>query len=76
MTVTAQKQEENIREIPVSASVLDSIDIEDRGIESISQVADFVPNFMIFYNGNAGMNSRAKCSFPAGDCSPSRQVTA
>ena len=57
MTVTAQKQEENVQEVPVSATVLNSVDIEDRSIESISEVADFVPNFMIFYNGNAGMNS-------------------
>ena len=57
MTVTAQKQEEHVQEVPVSATVLDSFDIEDRGIESISEMADFVPNFMVFYNGNAGMNS-------------------
>ena len=57
ITVTAQKQEENVQEVPVSITVFDSLDIEDRKIESVQDIADFVPNLMIFDNGISGMNS-------------------
>jgi iron complex outermembrane receptor protein len=42
MTVTAQKQEENVQEVPMSITVFDSLDIEDKKIESIRDMADFV----------------------------------
>ena len=48
MTVTAQKQEENVQEVPLSISVFTELDIEDRKIESVQEIADFVPNLMIF----------------------------
>jgi len=55
--VTAQKQEENVQEVPVSITVFNEQDIEDRKIESVQDIADFVPNLMIFDNGISGMNS-------------------
>ncbi len=48
MTVTAQKQEENVQEVPVSITVFGEQDIEDKKIESVWEIADFVPNLMIF----------------------------
>ena len=56
ITVTAQKQEENVQEVPASISVFSEIDIEDRKIESVEEIADYVPNLMIFHNGASGIN--------------------
>jgi len=57
MTVTAQKQEENIQEVPVSITVFGEQDIEDMNIESIRDMADFVPNLMIYQHGVSGWNT-------------------
>ena len=58
MTVTAQKQEENVQEVPMSITVFDGQGIEDRDIKSIQELSDFVPNFMVFgETGISGMNS-------------------
>jgi iron complex outermembrane receptor protein len=57
MTVTAQKQEENVQEVPVSITVFNEQDIEDMKIESVRDIADFIPNLMIFDNGQPGVNS-------------------
>ena len=35
LTVTAQKVEENIQDIPISLTVFDEFDVEDRKIESV-----------------------------------------
>jgi outer membrane receptor protein involved in Fe transport len=56
MTVTAQKQEENVQEVPVSITVFDSLDIEDKKIESVREIADFVPNLMIFDCGQSALS--------------------
>ena len=53
MTVTAQKQEENVQEVPVSITVFSEQDIEDKKIESVREIADFVPNLMIFDFGGS-----------------------
>ena len=57
MTVTAQKQEENVQDVPVSVTVIGEQALADKKIESIGDLADFVPNFMINNEGVAGMNS-------------------
>ena len=57
VTVTAQKTEEKAQEVPVSITVLDELAIDDRGIESILDVADYVPNLTVFANGVDGMNT-------------------
>lgn len=55
--VTAQKQEENAQNIPVSIEVLNEFQIEDKNISSIIDLADSVPNFMIFNNGMSAVNT-------------------
>lgn len=55
--VTATKQEENVQSISQSISVFTESGIEDRNIDSLSDVADSVPNFMLINNGASGMNS-------------------
>jgi len=55
--VTAQKQQENIQDVPVSITVFDDTCLEDRKVESVKDLADFVPNLMIFDNGQPGANS-------------------
>ncbi len=57
ITVTAQKHEENVQEVPMSITVFGEQDIEDKKIESVGELADFVPNFMIFDEGGPGINS-------------------
>lgn len=47
ITVTAEKREENIQEVPVSISALSDIQIEDAGIVSIHDMAFQIPNFSI-----------------------------
>ncbi|MEA2085069.1 MAG: hypothetical protein U9O82_12705 [Thermodesulfobacteriota bacterium] len=47
MTVTAQKQEENVQEVPVSITVFNELDIEDRKIEKMGELADYVPNLTL-----------------------------
>ena len=58
MTVTAQKQEENIQEVPISISILNDQDLEDRNIDGLWKMADFIPNLMIFDVGMSDMFSQ------------------
>jgi len=55
ITVTAQKQEENVQEVPISISVFTEQDVEDSSIHSIRDIADFVPNLSIYQNGWANI---------------------
>ncbi len=57
ITVTANKQEENVQEVPIGISVFDDVSIEDKNIDSVLELADFIPNFMLFENGLPGINS-------------------
>ena len=57
MTVTAQKTEENVQDVPMGITAFTAQGVEDRKIESVTDLADFVPNFMIFCNGGPGMYS-------------------
>ncbi len=57
ITVTANKQEENVQDVPLSISVFEDVTIEDKNIDSIMELADFIPNFMMSGNGVSGMNS-------------------
>jgi iron complex outermembrane receptor protein len=58
MTVTAQKQKENVQDVPVSITVFGEQDIEDKKIESVWEIADFVPNLMFFDTGMSSMVSQ------------------
>jgi iron complex outermembrane receptor protein len=57
ITVTAQKQEENIQDVPMGITAFTTQGIEDAKIESVSDLADYVPNLMIYSQGGSGMNS-------------------
>ncbi|SDU29402.1 TonB-dependent receptor [Desulfobacula phenolica] len=57
ITVTAQKQKENVQDVPVSITVFNAQSIEDRKIESVKDIADFVPNLAIIDNGMSGMGT-------------------
>ncbi|PIE74253.1 MAG: TonB-dependent receptor [Deltaproteobacteria bacterium] len=54
ITVTAQKQEENVQEVPVSISLLDEYAIEDNNIRTISDIGLFIPNLQQFSVGGMG----------------------
>jgi len=45
--VTAQKMEENVQKVPISISVFNEFEIEDRKIESVFDVAEYTPNFTL-----------------------------
>lgn len=47
MTVTAEKREENIQDVPVSITALSETQIEDSGITSIKDLSLQIPNFNI-----------------------------
>ncbi|WP_321417565.1 TonB-dependent receptor [uncultured Desulfobacter sp.] len=53
ITVTAQKIEENVQEVPISLSVFDELSIEDRKIESVQDIAQYVPNFTLVQTGSS-----------------------
>ncbi len=57
ITVTAQKQEENIQDVSMGITAFTGQGIEDAKIESLSDLADLVPSLMIFNHGGAGMNT-------------------
>ena len=44
MTVTAQKKKENVQDVPISMDVFTGIQLEDAGIEDISDLVHFTPN--------------------------------
>lgn len=54
ITVTAQKQEQNVQDVPISISVFSGSDLEDMRIENIEDIAAYTPNVMIFSNGTSG----------------------
>jgi len=56
ITVTANKIEENVQDVSVAITVMDSLDMEDRKIESVSDVIDFVPN-MISFKDHYGLSN-------------------
>ena len=54
ITVTANKQEENIQEVPMGVTAFDGFDIEDKNINSVVELAYFVPNLMLVNQGLSG----------------------
>jgi len=55
LTVSAQKIEENVQDIPISITVLDEIDIEDMQIESVENIAKYTPNLLLFNQNSTGL---------------------
>ena len=50
-TVTAQKREENVQDIPASISVFSDIELEDAGIENTLELTRFTPNVYMRHTG-------------------------
>ena len=65
ITVTAQKQEENIQEVPMAITAFTAQGIEDAKIESISDLADLVPSLMVISQGGSGLNTPSMRGFNA-----------
>lgn len=57
ITITAQKQEENHKDIPISLTVFDEYEIEDKGFRQFSDLANHSSNFTILEAGGTGMMS-------------------
>jgi iron complex outermembrane receptor protein len=53
MTVTAQKREENVQDVPVAISLFDSLEIEDRMIDTVDDIAKYTPGLKIINYGAA-----------------------
>jgi len=56
VTVTAQKQEEVAQETPVSITVMDETDLEDKLVNNLDELVRFVPNMASFSTGVLGEN--------------------
>lgn len=52
MTVTANKREENIREIPAPITAFSETDVEDAGIEDMDGILDHVPGISMATGGH------------------------
>lgn len=55
IVVTAQKREENVQDVPISMSVLPDTEIEDAGIEDMTDLTYFTPNVYSKQNTNQNM---------------------
>jgi len=53
LTVTAQKSEENIQNVPISMSVFDEYSIEDNQIKTIQDISSYTPNLMFIDLGGS-----------------------
>lgn len=57
VTITANKIEENVQDVSISTSVFNEDNLEDLKVDSLSELADYVPNFVVFENGISGANT-------------------
>jgi iron complex outermembrane receptor protein len=55
MTVTAEKREENIQDVPMSVDVFTGMQLEDAGIDNVFEMARFSPNVLMKQWGGANM---------------------
>lgn len=54
ITVTAEKREENIQEVPVSVTAFSETQIEDAGITDVGELQTYIPNLSDFHFGPRG----------------------
>lgn len=54
ITVTAQKQEENLQDVPLSVTAFDETTVEDYDMTDLWRLTDFVPNMLLL---DVGMSS-------------------
>ena len=52
LTVTAQKVEENIQEVPLSISLFDEFEIDDKNIKNVEELSSYTPNLHFSDNGD------------------------
>ncbi len=57
MTVTANKAEENIQDVPVSITAVDELMLEDKNIDTVRDLTDYVPNLILT---DQGLSSSAR----------------
>lgn len=57
ITVTAQKTEENMQDVPVSMNVLDEFTIKEKGIEEVQDITSSVSSFSFVNQGTSGVGS-------------------
>jgi len=57
--VTARKREENLMDIPIAVTVLSADNLEKRGVDKISDIADIVPNVTFSIGGTSSGSSSA-----------------
>lgn len=55
ITVTANKQKEDIQDVPISITAFDALTLEDKNISSLTELADFIPNLAIISGGTPGV---------------------
>jgi len=53
LTVTAQKTEENIQDVPISISLFDEFDLDDKMLNTVSDIAKFTPGLDVINYGSA-----------------------
>ena len=61
ITVTADKREENLLDVPTAITAMTDLDMEDAGIEDVEDVVDYVPNMKVessYIPGRNEMNFR------------------
>ncbi|WP_324171841.1 TonB-dependent receptor [Sulfurimonas sp.] len=54
VTVTAQKVEENPKNVPIAMSIFDEYSIEDKKIDNIQDLTNYVPGFYLFNTSDNG----------------------
>lgn len=57
VTVTAQKIEENVQEVPISINVIDEFLIEDKNINKMEDLTKITPSFSFVNQGTSGVGS-------------------
>ena len=55
--VTAQKQTQDVKEVPITMSVFDSYALEDMNVESIEDIMVYTPNMAYFAAGGEGVGT-------------------
>ena len=56
LTVTAQKIEENVQDIPISTTIFDEFDIESKNIKTIKDINAYTPNLFIHDTDGSGIS--------------------
>jgi len=57
LIVTAQKQEENVMNVPISLNYFSEFDIEQRDINDLTDISKYTPSFEMMSNGTRGAST-------------------